>query len=170
MHCVYFYEYFNKKAKHQENIKEYELFSKICVEILKINVLDSSVNKSIIKEIDQGQTDSILQDKIVELEMSQGSLFLTKPPNTKDGKNVEVDDQVDILESSKLILRNEITIFKDKIKEMVYKRFKDSMDPMTKHSISDVVYDEVKNNSKDSKFLLKKKDEKKNKRIDKTEL
>ena len=108
------------------------------------------MNKSIIKEIDEAKTDYI-QEKMVELEMSSGSLFLTKPPNLKEGVDSE-EKQLDILESSKLILRNEITIFKDKIKEMVYKRFKDSMDPMTKHSISDVVYEEVNKNYKETLF------------------
>lgn len=118
------------------------------MEILKTNILDSNVNKSIIKEIDEAKTDYI-QEKMVELEMSSGSLFLTKPPNLKEGVVDTEEKQLDILEASKLILRNEITIFQDKIKEMVYKRFKDSMDPMTKHSISDVVYEEVnKNNMK----------------------
>ena len=112
--------------------------------------MDSNVNKSIIKEIDEAKTDYI-QEKMVELEMSSGSLFLTKPPNLKEGVDSE-EKQLDILESSKLILRNEITIFKDKIKEMVYKRFKDSMDPMTKHSISDVVYEEVNKNYKETLF------------------
>ena len=110
------------------------------------------MNKSIIKEIDEAKTDYI-QEKMVELEMTSGSLFLTKPPNLKEGVDSE-EKQLDILEASKLILRNEITIFKDKIKEMVYKRFKDSMDPMKKHSISDVVYEEVNKNDKKNIVLL----------------
>jgi hypothetical protein len=135
----------SKKAKYQQNIKDYELFSKISVEILKANVLDRNDTKRLITEIDESKT--LGPENKLELEMSTGSLFLTKPPNLKEQANLE-DQQTDILETSKIILRNEITLFKDKTTELIYKRFKNSMNPLKKNSISDVVYEEVKTHKK----------------------
>lgn len=113
------------------------------MEILKANVIDSGERNSVIKEINESKfakEDSLLRSE-TKLEMSTGSAFVTKPP--RDRANLLEDQNDDILETSKIILRNEITIFNDKIKEMVYCKFKNSVDPMTKFSISDVVYEEV---------------------------
>ena len=81
----------------------------------------------------------------MDLELSTGSLFLTKPPNKKEKKSdiekiFEENFSIEVKKPPKEKIK-----FEDKLKDLVYKRVKDSINfaPHSKNSFSDIVYDEV---------------------------